>query len=202
MPSVRAQIEQGIQSALTQLLKVNGGYLLAVEPHNGELNGGPEFVEEMRQELLGRVPGVLIETGRATYRDRQLQRRRAIEDMDIHLWLVSGSLRSRAARTQGGLATDADPGVYQMLEDVRGILFGNDLGLSGVGRITPVSEGPHLDLQDLTAWELLMRVPVEVIQPAEDADDEDLTELRGRHNLTDDDAANPVVEQTHTLETP
>jgi hypothetical protein len=194
--AVRADIERAVVATLSPLLTASGGYLAAIEVYRGELDEAS--LDQVFELIAGRVPAILVATGVGRYRSIQVQRRRASQDLRVELLLLSGSLRSLETRTHGevpGSPPQADPGIYQMIEDVRARLFASDLGLDGVGLLEPHDEVPLLQRPELSVWRVAYDVTVDAFQPALSEAGPDLTEVGARVNLAGA-PANPVVETT------
>lgn len=171
MPSVRENLEVAVQTALAPLL-VSGlgggatGYLRRVAPYVGDIVADAK-IEDLRESLSGRTPAVFFLTDQGTYRLIDLEQRKADRQLDVRFYIVSGSLRTKESRTQGGLGTDVDPGIYQMLEDLRFKLYGKELGVDGVGFLSQKSERMHVFAPDLTIWEAIYNVDTDVFLAAD-----------------------------------
>lgn len=197
--AMRTQIEQAIVARLAGKKYAAGGtgYLRAIEAYNGDLTGA-EGVDDMKRLVGGRCPAVLVSTSDGSYQSIQVQRRKAILDLQVELLVIASSYRSREARTQGKPVAapqpGEDPGIYRVIEDVRLALMGSTLGLPGVHPLAPVSERAVVHAPGFCIWQLVYKTDVEAFLPREEAADPDLTGIAGQ--LGGD--MSPVLE----LETP
>jgi hypothetical protein len=121
----RTSIETGVIELLAPLTRAEGRYLKAVDHYNGELLG-KEGLDDIRTALLGRSPGVLVTTGDSTTVEHKLDRRNVIERFQVHLFVISTNWGSDKAQRVGDEASEfdptLDPGINQMLWDIRGLL--------------------------------------------------------------------------------
>lgn len=205
--SLREDIEDRAIDLLTQLKKQGkggaaGGYLNAVELYSGDVR--PQEDDDALKELLqGGMPCVGVMTGAGNYGDFRQRHLDGEIELVVDVLVVSGNLRSRAARNRGDVTgPPGDPGAYAIMEDVRRLLFTDDLGVDGAGGATPVVEEPVLRTPAMTIWHMAFAITGDVAQPAPDADDIDLETIHNSVNLAEDDSADPVLEGEHTLETP
>lgn len=170
MTTQRQALEDAAIVALQPLRKVGdgggaAGYLRAVKPYGGEID--TRNMELLRATLVGQAPGILLATGAGTTRPR-LSRRRGVKDLTLELLIVSMSQRSAEARLRGDTSegAGADPGIYQILDDVAALLTGFDPGVDGVGLLSPHTEKPLLVEPGLTIWFQSFLVPTDVARPA------------------------------------
>lgn len=191
--SLRGDIERAVIVTLAPLLRTNGGYLRALGHYNGEIDASKDGLDAMHKRLLGQQPAVLVTTSRRAYDMQGMRRERAKVSLELFLVVVSAHLRSPEARVLGaGAAPEADPGIYQILEDCQDRLWGADLGVIGAGKPRPVSEVFIAQVPEMSAWrahyeiEHDARRPAPVGLPAFES-------LEHRHNLEHAEAVNPVV---------
>lgn len=193
--SERAMLEEGLAAALAPLLRVNGGYLTAIEPYNGELDRA-DGVEDIFRALLGRSPAILISSSLATVRTRSLRRTRSLSSLNLELLVVSNHLRSPATRNLGdhvsALDPTADPGSYQMLVGIRKLLMGQRLPVAGCQPLILVNEAVVIQVPEMTAWRVVYEARVRLAQPERSANGT-LESIEHRHNLIDGEPVNPVV---------
>lgn len=139
---------------------VSRGYLRTIAPYNGEIDGA-QSAEDIRAALRGRAPGVLVSTTGATYQSRSTRRRRFDREITVELILISNHRRDRETRLRADLVSQgdpsADPGIYRILADVLQQLAGDDLGVDGIGPLSPSAEGPLARFDDFTAWQMTYR---------------------------------------------
>lgn len=188
--SRRADIELAVVSRLQPLTRAAGRYLACLAQYNGELDGA----DDLKAALLGRAPGVLVTTSGASGETKGLRRAESRVMLNIELVVVSNHLRSRVAQKTGdaALAPTADPGSYQMLEDIQRRLHGHRLvGLEGVELLTWESDGVIVQAPELTAWRQVFttRYRLAALEPAA----QPLESIEHRHNLDQAAPVNPVV---------
>lgn len=195
--SIRAQAEDAVIAALADLRKSAGGYLQALEPYQGTLEPGSDDAD-VAATLLGRRPAILVTTGDGEYKNASVSRRIADHQFDIVLLVISGNLRSRVARARGdGFA--ADPGIYEIIEQVRDRLMGVEFGVDGLGFAVPSSERFVLRTPDLTVCALSYAISADAQAREPIADD--YVAIRVEVNDDDEHAADPIVQATKDLET-
>lgn len=181
-----------------------GGYLHGVDPYNGEIDQ-TEGPEDLRRALRGRSPMILVAAVGGSFTAESQSRRRWMRLVTLELYVSSNHNRTRENRTRSDVVADgdptADPGIYQILEDVQQILSGNDLGLSGVGPLSPRREDVLLQEKDFTVWRLLYDTATDAHTKSHDFADRQLTDYQINGNLVDDDGEtvlpdppNPLVE--------
>lgn len=192
--TIRQQIEDGVIAELEErigrLKNPQSGYLTAIEPYNGEItdSDGPE---DMRLALRGRSPVVLVTAAGAALTPESVTRRRYMRRITVELYAISNHLRSRPDRLRrdvvaAGDAT-ADPGIYRIAEDVQQLLSGNDLGLAGVGPLSPAREDVLLQLKDFTVWRLVYVTDTDAHVAPWDSGDQLMSAYQIDGNLVDED---------------
>lgn len=193
----RSALEDAAIYLLGGLKHEHGGYLVALDPYNGEL-ASPDL-DDLERELSGRTPAILVAAGSASFDSEGTSKRRARGVYTLELLVVSRGLRSRAARTRGDLAAgedaDGDPGCYRMLRDVRDRLWGVDLGVAGATAASLESESPAVIAPELSAWVAIYTTTFRIKQASEA--DRALTPMSSivhRHNQPTPEPTNPVVE--------
>lgn len=210
MGSVRQRIENAIIVRLQKCLgKPNGGYLEAIEPYNGEIDqqDGPE---DFICTLKGRSPAVLVATGSATYDPESVGRNRWQRLITVEIFVSSKHMRTKENRNRSDVVADgdktADPGIYQIIDDVFEQIAGDCFGLSGVGRLAPTREDVLLQEDCFTVWRLTYESAVDAIGAKRDASDQLITEFQIDSNLVDDDQVtvlpappNPFAEADTTI---
>ncbi len=210
MSSQRQRLEDAIEVRLIQRLGTpNGRYLEAVEPFNGQLDqtDGPE---EFLRALRGRSPAVLIGPGSATYERESVAKNRWKRSTSIELLVSSAHDRTRENRHRSDVVADvdpsADPGIYQILEDVFDAIAGDCFGLEGIGRLDPIREDVLLQEDAFTVWRVTYESMMDAIGKKHDADPQLFTSYEINANLIDDDGEtqlpdppNPIVEADGTL---
>ncbi len=198
-----------LKRQLSRELNPGGGYLQTVEEYNGEIDqsDGPEdFIRALR----GRSPAILVTAAGGSLSPESVSRRRWRRLISFDLYVASKHNRTREHRTRSDVVADgdptADPGIYQIVENVQQILSGNDLGLDGVGPLSPRREDVLLQESGFTVWRLVYDTATDAhVQPHGFADRQ-LTDYQINGNLVDEDGEtvlpsppNPFVESDDTL---
>lgn len=204
---MRTDIEDAFVTALTPLLKPGlggaaSGYLSTLKP--AQVPPTPE-TEDVARLLDSGGPGVLVMSGDATYDDVLPKRRQAEVTFQVLVFAMSRHQRSYENRARGdvsSLTATKDPGLYQILEDIRSKVFGVDLGIECVQRPYITAEQSLVRTAEWSIWQLTFEVDAFI-----EADDPlagltDATEMAVDVNQGGDDTADPVVEADRTLETP
>lgn len=194
MGSVRQTIEERLIAELKRLLSrelnPGEGYLQAVEIYNGEIErtDGPE---DFLRALRGRSPVILVGAAGASIRAESVSRNRFARRISIELYVASNHNRTRENRTRSDVVAEgdstADPGIYQIAEDVQQILSGNDLGLTGVGPLNPRREDVLLQEKGFTVWRLIYDVDTDAHVKKHDFADRQFTSYAIDGNLVDED---------------
>lgn len=143
MASLRKQLEDVI-IAVIKATPAMMAYLRAVAPYNGEL--GKEKLDDVFEALRGRAPAVLVTTGDSKADTLNLKRTRAIENVDVDLFLISNNLRTREDRTR------ADGHIYQISEDLDRLLMGRESGIAGVGVLELDGKKVMVQVPDMCIW--------------------------------------------------
>ena len=172
--TVRQSVEDGILAALAPLGKdCDGGYLKALRPYNGSTTPARED-EDFQRVSQGELPCVLVATSNGTYENRTMGGRIADLTMQVHLLIASCNMRSGEARLRGDKSS-ADPGIYQMIEDIRSRLYNRPLpGVVGACRVRPIEESQVLTARDRTIWLLTYEAKTDVQEQPLDSTDQDL----------------------------
>lgn len=191
--SERTLLERAFVNALASLRRSQGGYLAELGEYNGELAGE---VEDIKVRLQGRLPAILVTTGRISYESVSVTRRTLKGSLEVEVVALSNHLRSREARTQGdergALVATSDPGVYKVLADARRLLYARDLGITGVGLPDLLVEEPGIRVADLTAFTARYQVGLRFDQlPL--VDPLSFEVIEHHHNVEDGATANPVL---------
>lgn len=205
MSSKRQRIEDAIVARLIQRLGApNGRYLQLVEPYNGEIDQ-VEGPDDIRRALRGMSPVVLVGTGSGVYENQSAQKTRWKRTISIELFVASDHRRSREDRLRADVVakTDptADPGIYQITEDILDAIGGDCFGLDGVGRLDPIREDALLQEDDLTVWRVTYESMTDAIVNKRDHDEQQFTTYEIDGDLVDTDGEtvlpdppNPLVE--------
>ncbi|KKL88048.1 hypothetical protein LCGC14_1928600 [marine sediment metagenome] len=202
MTAIRAQLEDAVLRELSVLKSdQSGGYLQTLDFYSGELSPGREDPDFQRVSQ-GAMPAILVTTGDGDYDEFvKAPGRRACLNFRLELLVASGNLRSGETRNRGDLV---DPGIYQMIEDIRQRLFRRELGVAKVGWLLPIAETPVLRATDRTIWQISYDVETDASHPPTDNELGDFTSIHNEVNLPDGvgDDANPIAEFDNTLSTP
>jgi phage gp37-like protein len=197
MTTVRASVEDGVILNLRPLhVKESTGYLRVIKPYNGELTPGRES-EDFQRATQGALPAVLVTTAAGAYDDRTVGGRVADNVFEIVLLVGSHNLRSPEARTRGD-GQSRDPGIYQIIEDIRGRLFNRPLeGAIGACNARPITEDSVLRSPDRSIWALTYQIRTDAIEAPLEDEAGDYTLIQSDINFPTGDPgepANPVVE--------
>ncbi len=119
--------ENAALSALSGLLKTNGGYLKTLKAYAGELGSEDAF----RRFYVVNFPAVLINVQKSDYEPADLSTMR--QKVNLRLIIGSVSYRSQKNARTGG------EGVYTILKDISDLLTGKKLGLV-IRPIMPIGE--------------------------------------------------------------
>lgn len=141
----RAIIQDACVLLLERLLKVNGGYLEAVEPTDCMPRSADDVDEigDMIEQLGGRMPAILVAMGDGEL-DAAGDVSRWQERIDVHVYFLNSNARSRLARTVQDVVAladpTADPGVFVAMEHARMLLCGQKPGAkTQLAELTPRS---------------------------------------------------------------
>lgn len=210
--SVRTRVENAVIALLAPLhFKAKDGYLRTLRVYAGDLTPSREE-EDFQRVTQGNLPGVLVSTGEGTY-ERLTMGRKADLHFNIELLVGSCNLRSQEDRFRGD-GISRDPGIYQILDDIRDRLFQRPLS----GRRTettepenigaciarPISEAPVLRSNDRSIWLATYNVHADAIEDKLDILDSEYSLIQSDINFPegDDDPANPVIEFDTDLQVP
>ncbi len=184
--SHRAVIVQQAILYLQPLHVRNGGYAEVVDTWNGE------GAQALIAKLNGASPAILVSAGNGSIQDhRGMERNNSRKRLDIDVHVISSHFDSWEARSYGDhsqFAVGADPGAYQILQDIEEILHGAPTGAVG-------SDQFELDREvieqqdDLTVWRAVYTLQVTCARAPKTPADK-LQEIRHRHRL----ASTPQVQ--------
>lgn len=192
MPAPRSgSTAEALEIALSADLKRGLPYLKHVGPYNGELNTTEGF-EQFRSALAGRTPAALISTADSTFSVQEVRRRRYEETIAIDVIVSSLNYRGRpTGATSLGDDTSRlsdDVGVLKVMDDAVAWLAGHDLGLDGVGVLTPLYRRALLQTPQFNIWILGFAVDVDWdVESRAERTAEDLGEIGGRVTLPDEE---------------
>lgn len=170
--------------------------------------GDVEMRGELAKTFQGLSPAIAIGIGRAAFGARGVSAIEAEATIEIGIYVASSHSRDIVEGRLYGDATAAaantnDPGLFVLLEHVRQLLLGQELDIEGVGPLRPVEEDEVATFDDLTIWEQRYEVAVDVeINPFR-AITQTVTEIEGRHSLSDipdGHALDPLVTTLADLE--
>lgn len=184
---------QGLK--LPALGGATGGYVQTIKPWQGDPEPTPED-RELNRITNGRFPAVLITTGSAEYTEPTMSRDVVTYELEVRVLLVVDNARSQEAKARDGV--DADPGVYQLMEDVYGKLWGAELNIVGIGRLTPSSESVVVRVGSKAVWAMDFLVMIDLESTVDD-DLSEYSEIYQATNNADDDTADPIAEALITL---
>jgi len=199
MSSLFEQLEDAVITALTPLkLSALGGgasgYLRAVRPYQGGLDPAADD-EDLNRVLSGASPAVLVTIGDGgSYGDVTLSRSVCDLTTTLEVLIISSNLRSPEAQARGDVSdgTGDDPGIYEIIEDVRDKLFGVEMGVDGVGFLIPSAHQAVQRGGDKAIWLLSFSVDMDAKKAAYSGDYYET--IRSSVNNADDDTADPIAQ--------
>jgi hypothetical protein len=150
---------------LEGLTRRQGRYVDALDHYRGELNSN-DF-EQVMAKLRGRAPALLVTVGSSAPESKSASKLRYLYRYQIEIAVVSLHMASLEARDTGGadrFEDNADPGIGQMLHDVRGLLAGRSPNVDGCGKIIPEGESIIAD-GDLAIFAARYSVGMAFTQP-------------------------------------
>lgn len=159
MSTVRRQIEDAVVAALVPL-KPQG--LTSARAWNGLVV--VEDLADIKRVTNGQYPAALVAAPGRNYKTMALSRRRSVGEQRIEVVIAATSLRSREEATRD-VVTGGAPGIYKVMELVQAALLGLDLGVPGVGLVSLVSEDVVARVPDMTVWQQVFNVEVDVYVP-------------------------------------
>lgn len=198
MEPLRKLVEDGIKDALECKLGIgeaDDGYIQLVEFYSGTMTPTRDD-PDLQRVTQGCVPAILVTTGEGVYRDHTIGRQ-ATNDFQLEFLYVSGNLRGQEERNRGG--ADPDPGIYQIIPDVRDCLFRLPLPDVCVGNLIPLLEEPVLRAPDLQIWHAVYAIDADAVHEEFSVNAPDLAGFDDEINFPDpgDGAvANPVLQMT------
>ncbi len=208
MAPQRTLIRAAIASRLAPLLKANGGFLARIAAMPRPLRSRDEDeIGLLVNQLSGVTPAVLIALGRLPLQSTNTDGREWSGELEIVLYAVSSSARSFV---DGRLASDgvaaadptADPGIEAMLEQIRQLLLGQDLGVNTTSEFRGHAEDELYTFSDITIWEQHYTMQLEIEINPNRAITEIATEVLVDNDLDGADPVNPLVETITQLEAP
>ena len=153
---------------LERLLKVNGGYLEAIEATDSQVHTPDDTDEigDMIDQLAGRMPGVLVATGDAEL-DTAGDISRWQAQLDVHVYFLNNNARNRLSRTVQDVVAladpTADPGVFVAMEHVRMLLAGQKPGgFTQLKQVIPIRERRIGTDGERVIWEQIYRTRVSI----------------------------------------
>ena len=193
--NARSNVEAAVVMRLEALTKLRGRYLEKVDHYNGELTA-LRAVEQVMRDLLGQAPAVLVVTDTSQARERALNRKRMEETIQVSLLVISANPRSHVSRKVADVSAvqnlTADPGINQILSDVRQVLLQGRL-IEGARRLRHVSDTAVIEEKEMTGWRSLYEIQVQVFERAPEAYGP-VDIIEHRHNLVETTKpTNPVV---------
>ena len=157
----------------------DGGYFQTLAPYNGSPTPDRED-PDFQRATQGGIPACLVMVGDAEYENRTMGGRVADLEMELLILIASCNLRNPEARNRGDLSSQ-DPGIYQMIKDIRGLLYNVPLeGVFGACRARPILQGAVLRGRDRTVWLLTYAFNTDVVEERLDADDPKLIAISNK----------------------
>jgi hypothetical protein len=181
-PSLRRQLEDAVIADLPKGLP----YLKTAERYGGQFSG-KDRVEEIREALAGRTPGVLVMSAGAVFRTPNVQRSEFTKDLELHVYCCDSSFESPEAGSAGDEASldgqGGSPGAYTIMEHVVARLT-RLAPADGIGVLVPSKEDPIIVHKDLHVWLVIFNVDLDATIPDRRLEGvEDLEEIAGRVNV-------------------
>lgn len=206
--SQRSAIRAHIAARLGDLLKVNGGYVIAIRDLPRPLRGQmPDELAFIAEAVSGTVPAILIALGRKDFAPlgMDIPPTHFTGEVEVVLYAVTSSARSLVAgrlTMDGPGAADptADPGMEAFLEHIEERLAGQTIDLSTTHELRPQHEDEVYTGGDYTVWEQRYLLVVERELNPERDNTKILVSIEAKNNLDGADPANPVVDTVSTLE--
>ncbi len=157
----------------------DGGYFQTMAPYNG--NPSPDREDaDFQRATQGGIPALLVMVGDGEYENRTMGGRIADLEMELLILIASCNLRSPEARSRGDMSSQ-DPGIYQMIKDIRGLLYNVPLeGVFGACRARPIRQGAVLRGSDRTIWLLTYALNTDVVEERLDANDPKLLQISNK----------------------
>ncbi len=194
--SIRTRVENATVRLLAPLLcDEDGGYAALIRPYAGDISPGREE-QDWQRATQGAHPAILVSSLDGTYENRTMGR---VADYVLDMLILVGStnVEAQTAQTQGDNQRSVDPGIFQMIDDVRERLFNRPLeGAAGACTMRPISDAPVLRSPDRMIWGLVYQARVDAVQDDLEDEDGDYLILQSTINFpaADDGApANPVL---------
>jgi hypothetical protein len=207
--AIRQALVDRLGSTLTgngkPLLKSGGGYLVRIGVLPRPLRGDAD--DELALvwiALQGATPALCVALGRMELTPID-GNESWLGELEVAIYALSRNLR---AFVDGRLAPDsvaaadptADPGIETMLEHVREILCGQEIGLVGVHEVRPKSEDEVVTDGEGSLWEQRYTVLVEVSVNPQRANSDLVTAFETQHVL--DGLAEPLITTITPVEVP
>lgn len=197
MTAMRTLVENAVVTALTPLLDPNlggaaGGYLRKVAAYQGPLSNARPEDPEVKLLIERGTPCIGVATGDGAYDTFSgAQRENADLGFSIELLVLCGNQRNDVSKARGDGISD-DPGAYEILEDVRALLW-LDLGVTGAGIARPRSETALVRSGELAIWLVSYAIDTDALMADPAAGATVITDRDVNANNADDDAADPVA---------
>jgi hypothetical protein len=198
--SIRQKIEDAcielVSSRFQRRRNSQCGYLDLVGPYNGEIDQ-TEGPDDFRRRIRGGFPCVLVTIGSATLSAEATERTRYVRALTLELYIGSDHLRDRESRLRKDESAEqdpnCDPGIYQIVEDLHGIIAGNDFGLECVDYAEPSTEQVLLQEDGFTLWRMQFNIKTDAHVLPRDAGAGQFTEYAIDSDLDNPDSDPDVV---------
>jgi hypothetical protein len=189
--SVENEIVARIIAAHGRNVAESEGYLRHVGTYNGPVDSSDDGIAALYDAFGGQTPAVLVSAVGGTVSPDSATRTRFTRTISIEIYVISNNLRSRGSRTQSDVVAaatpTADPGVFQIIEDLHDALAGQVSSTDRVGVFTPTREEPILRVAEFTIWQCTYSVQVDAHVNPRDYGTEEIEALLIRGCIADPD---------------
>lgn len=211
MASQRQMIEDAILITIADKFRKacnpTDGYLDFVGPYNGEFDQA-EGPQDFIRRVKGRYPMVMVGARSAVLRGESVARSRFARVHTMEIYVGSDNMRDRESQTRSDVVAEqdptADPGCFQIVEDLHELIAGNDFAdlISGVDYAEPTREEILIQEPGFTIWRMQFTIDADAHVKPRDFGDVSWTSYAIDANLDGDEVAtppNPFVEADGTL---
>lgn len=207
IPLKQAVID-GVLARLAPLTRANGGYVAALKHTAIAVKGAhdAENVGLLWDVIQGQTPAIAVSLGDMAFEPAGVGGFQYNASLDLHVYLLVNSLRSRETRQTGDVVSaasaTADPGLFVVDEHVQQLLIGATLKLPYVKGIRPTRVEELDSENDLFLWQQVYTVPLaRTIDPDRDVR-QLLNEIHTYARIVNDPARVVISEQNSEMDDP